>query len=216
MNGENGEDPSERRHRELIELLNELRVALPGVQVLLAFFLLVVPFSQRFSTVTPLQLRVYFAVLLCTAVAAVLLIAPSSHHPRRGVRVVLVRAAVASLARVASEWRSLRAPCILPNILTQKGREPSGLRPVFHPRFRLLLAKGVYQLAPSGADALRGKRARDAFGTTRGSQRTFAELPSPSLAPSVGFRRKEHREHGAREDCTSQFYRSATRDGCVG
>ena len=215
MNGENGEDPSERRHRELIELLNELRVALPGVQVLLAF-LLVVPLSQRFSTVTPLQLRVYFAVLLCTAVAAVLLIAPSSHHPRRGVRVVLVRAAVASLARVASEWRSLRAPCILPNILTQKGREPSGLRPVFQPRFRLLLAKGVYQLAPSTADALRGKRARDAFGTTRGSQWTFAELPSPSLAASVGFRRKEHREHGAREDCTSQFYRSATRDGCVG
>jgi hypothetical protein len=79
MNGETGEDPSERRHRELIELLNELRVALPGVQVLFAF-LLVVPFSQRFSVVTPLQLRVYFAVLLCTAVAAVLLIAPSSHH----------------------------------------------------------------------------------------------------------------------------------------
>jgi hypothetical protein len=72
----NGEDPSERRHRELIELLNELRVALPGVQVLFAF-LLVVPFSQRFSAVTPLQLRVYFAVLLCTAVAALLLIAPS-------------------------------------------------------------------------------------------------------------------------------------------
>jgi hypothetical protein len=78
MNGENGEDPSERRHRELIELLNEIRVALPGVQVLFAF-LLVVPFSQRFSVVTPLQLRVYFAVLLCTA-AAILLIAPSSHH----------------------------------------------------------------------------------------------------------------------------------------
>jgi hypothetical protein len=73
------EDEKQRRDRELIELLNELRVALPGVQVLFAF-MLIVPFSQRFSTVTPLQQYVYFAVLLCTAVSAVLLIAPSSHH----------------------------------------------------------------------------------------------------------------------------------------
>ncbi len=46
------EDEKERRDRQLIELLNELRVALPGVQVLFAF-LLIVPFSQRFSAVTP-------------------------------------------------------------------------------------------------------------------------------------------------------------------
>jgi hypothetical protein len=71
--------PRAYRARELIELLYEFRVALPGVPVLFAF-LLVVPFSQRFSVVTPLQIRVYFAVLLCTAVAAVLLIAPSTHH----------------------------------------------------------------------------------------------------------------------------------------
>ena len=56
MYGDHGEDPSERRHRELIELLNELRVALPGVQVRFTF-LLVVPFSRRFTVVTPLQLR---------------------------------------------------------------------------------------------------------------------------------------------------------------
>src|SRR5215211_7495873 len=49
-----GENHKERLNRELIELLNELRVALPGVQVLFAF-LLIVPFSQRFSSVTPLQ-----------------------------------------------------------------------------------------------------------------------------------------------------------------
>jgi hypothetical protein len=54
-------------------------VALPGVQVPFAF-LLIVPFSQQFSTVTPLQRYTYFATLLCTAVSAVLLIAPSSHH----------------------------------------------------------------------------------------------------------------------------------------
>jgi hypothetical protein len=79
MDGKDGEDQRQRRNRELIELLNELRVALPGVQVLFAF-LLIVPFSQRFSSVTTLQRHVYFAVLLCTAVSALLLIAPSSHH----------------------------------------------------------------------------------------------------------------------------------------
>ena len=69
----------ERVNRELIELLNELRVALPGVQVLFAF-LLVVPFQQRFTTVTQFQKTVYFVALLCAAVATILLIAPSANH----------------------------------------------------------------------------------------------------------------------------------------
>src|SRR5215217_1984293 len=63
------EDEQQRRNREVIELLNELRVALPGVQVLFAF-LLIVPFSQGFSSVTSQQQYVYFATLLCTGVAA--------------------------------------------------------------------------------------------------------------------------------------------------
>src|SRR5438034_2221826 len=50
------ESKEERLDRELIELLNELRVALPGVQVLFAF-LLGVPFTQRFEQVTELQDR---------------------------------------------------------------------------------------------------------------------------------------------------------------
>jgi len=54
-------------------------VALPGVQVLFAF-LLIVPFSQGFPDVTPLQRHAYFATLSCTAVSAILLITPSSHH----------------------------------------------------------------------------------------------------------------------------------------
>jgi len=82
-NQRKGEDRDEDRHerlnRELIELLNELRVALPGVQVLFAF-LLIVPFSQGFSSVTALQRYEYFATLLCTAISTVLLIAPSSQH----------------------------------------------------------------------------------------------------------------------------------------
>lgn len=74
-----GEDEHERRARELIELLQELRVVLPGVQVLFAF-LLTVPFSQGFESVSPLQQAVFFGTLVCTALSAGLLIAPSAHH----------------------------------------------------------------------------------------------------------------------------------------
>ena len=83
-----GEDPQERTARELIELLNELRVILPGVQVLFAF-LLMVPFTQRFPDLDDLETGVFFMTLLCTAVATALLIAPSAHHRilwRGGVR----------------------------------------------------------------------------------------------------------------------------------
>src|SRR3954453_8324281 len=73
------ETPHERVDRNLTELLGELRVALPGVQVLFGF-LLVVPFNQRFTGVTDFQEKVYFATLLCPAAASALLIAPSAHH----------------------------------------------------------------------------------------------------------------------------------------
>jgi hypothetical protein len=83
-----GEDPRERTARELIELLNELRVILPGVQFLFAF-LLTVPFSQRFSALDRLETGVFFMTLLCTAIATALLMAPSAQHRvlwREGVR----------------------------------------------------------------------------------------------------------------------------------
>jgi hypothetical protein len=73
------ESPQERVNRELIELLNEVRVALPGVQVLFAF-LLAVPFQQRFKQVTAFQRDVYFATLSCTFLATALMIAPSALH----------------------------------------------------------------------------------------------------------------------------------------
>jgi hypothetical protein len=73
------ESEGERLDRNLGELLQELRVALPGVQVLFAF-LLAVPFQQNFSEITPFQERVYFATLLCTAISAVLLISPTAYH----------------------------------------------------------------------------------------------------------------------------------------
>jgi fatty acid desaturase len=73
------EDYKERIDRELIELLNELRVALPGIQILFAF-LLVVPFSNRFGGITGPQRDVYMLSFLCAAAAATLLIAPSAMH----------------------------------------------------------------------------------------------------------------------------------------
>jgi len=73
------ESGSERVNRELIELLNELRVALPGVQVLFAF-LLAVPFAQGFADTTDFQQDLFFGTLLSTAVASALLIAPSAYH----------------------------------------------------------------------------------------------------------------------------------------
>jgi Family of unknown function (DUF6328) len=73
------EDEKERRDRELIELLNELRVVLPGVQVLFAF-LLTVPFSNGFSKMTDLQRNVYFVAFITATIATILLIAPSTYH----------------------------------------------------------------------------------------------------------------------------------------
>jgi amino acid transporter len=78
--GSHREETNEQRvDRNLSELLNELRVALPGVQVLFAF-LLVVPFNQRFSSTTSFQRATYFTTLLLAACSTVFLIAPSVHH----------------------------------------------------------------------------------------------------------------------------------------
>jgi hypothetical protein len=82
MNGTSprrGETEEERLDRNLNELLNELRVALPGVQVLFAF-LLGVPFAQRFSELASYQKDVYFGTLVCAAAATAFLIAPSAQH----------------------------------------------------------------------------------------------------------------------------------------
>jgi Family of unknown function (DUF6328) len=73
------ETEGERLDRNLGELLQELRVALPGVQVLFAF-LLAVPFQQNFTKITEFQKDVYFATLLLTALSAALLISPSAYH----------------------------------------------------------------------------------------------------------------------------------------
>ena len=76
------ETQKERVDREVIELLNELRVTLPGVQVLFGF-LLILPFQQRFSILNDPERVVYFVAVLATVSALICLIAPASYHRLR-------------------------------------------------------------------------------------------------------------------------------------
>lgn len=101
------ESEEERLDRNLGELLQELRVALPGVQVLFAF-LLAVPFQQNFTKISEFEKKVYFATLLLTALSAALLIAPSAYHRitfryQQKHRLVFIanRLAIAGLATLA-------------------------------------------------------------------------------------------------------------------
>lgn len=82
LRSQDDRDPSDepsRLDRELTELLNELRVVLPGVQVMLAF-LLTVPFTERFSRLTNEQETMYFVAFVASTLAVALLAAPSAHH----------------------------------------------------------------------------------------------------------------------------------------
>lgn len=76
------ESEGERLDRNLTELIQELRVALPGIQILFAF-LLVVPFQRGWVEVTNFEKSVYYATLLCTAASSIFLIAPTARHRMR-------------------------------------------------------------------------------------------------------------------------------------
>jgi hypothetical protein len=102
-----GESEKERLDRNLEQLLQELRVALPGVQVLFAF-LLTVPFAQGFTSLTEFERHTYFFVLMTTALATALLIAPTAIHRslfRRGMKHEIVmqsnRVSIAGLCVLA-------------------------------------------------------------------------------------------------------------------
>jgi hypothetical protein len=84
----------ERANRELVELLTELRIVLPGVQVLFAF-LLTVPLSGRFEQLNHYERTLYLCAFFASAIAAVLLIAPTPYHRirfRKGDKEALLRA----------------------------------------------------------------------------------------------------------------------------
>jgi hypothetical protein len=86
------ETRAQRLDRNLSELLQELRVAQAGVQILFAF-LLTVAFTQRFASASSAQKTWYVVTLLLCAASAALLIAPVSMHRlvfRRGMRSELV------------------------------------------------------------------------------------------------------------------------------
>ncbi len=76
------ETPKERADRELIELLNELRVVLPGVTVLFAF-LLAVPFAKGWPKVTPFERDVFVVAVIAAGASIAFLTAPSSYHRLR-------------------------------------------------------------------------------------------------------------------------------------
>jgi hypothetical protein len=104
---ERDETEAQRIDRNFNELLGELRVALPGVQVLFAF-LLTVPFAQGFTTLSGFERDLYLIVLLLTALATALLIAPTAYHRvlfRRGYKPEILffanRATMAGLAVLA-------------------------------------------------------------------------------------------------------------------
>jgi Na+/melibiose symporter-like transporter len=88
-----GEDEQTRLARNMGELLQELRVAQAGVQILFAF-LLSVTFSARFAQATALQRTTLTVTILLTTVSAALLIAPVVWHRlyfRQGRRADIIR-----------------------------------------------------------------------------------------------------------------------------
>ena len=105
--GGRSETELERYDRNLTELMGELRVALPGVQVLFGF-LLVIPFDARFKAASGAQRGLYFAALALTLLTSILLIAPTMLHRlrfRTGEKAYIVttsnRFAVAGLSTLA-------------------------------------------------------------------------------------------------------------------
>jgi hypothetical protein len=113
---ERDETPKEQADRELLELLNELRVVLPGVTVLLAF-LLAVPFAKGWSRVTTFQRDVFVVAFLASAVSVAFLAAPSSYHRlrfRQGDKARLVRLGnTLAIAGIAAAAVALEAVVLL-------------------------------------------------------------------------------------------------------
>jgi amino acid transporter len=102
------ERSKEELDQEWGELVEEHRLAMPGVQVLFAF-LLILPFQNRFESLTTMQEYVYFAALLCATVAIVLLITPTASHrlqwrqdDKEALMVMATRAAIAATVFIAS------------------------------------------------------------------------------------------------------------------
>src|SRR5215217_9305533 len=105
-----GETVDQVLDRNVAELLQELRVAFTGVQILFAF-LLGMAFTQRFTLLQAFDLVVYTVALLSTATATMLLIAPVSFH-----RIVFRRRQKAALVVVADRLLMVGLALLIPAI----------------------------------------------------------------------------------------------------
>jgi hypothetical protein len=105
-----GETVDQVLDRNVAELLQELRVAFTGVQILFAF-LLSLAFTQRFEELDGFDLAVYTTALMCTALATMLLIAPVSFH-----RLVFRRRQKAALVVVADRLLIVGLAILVPAI----------------------------------------------------------------------------------------------------
>jgi cobalamin synthase len=95
-----GESEEERWQRNFNELLQELRVAQTGVQILFAFLLTLV-FSARFSELSSVQRDVYLVALLSAAGSVSMIIAPVAYH-----RILFRRRRKPEIVRIAHRMAS--------------------------------------------------------------------------------------------------------------
>ena len=105
-----GESVDQVLDRNVAELLQELRVAFTGVQILFGF-LLSLAFTQRFGELDGFDLTIYTVALLCTALATMLLMAPVSFH-----RLVFRRRQKAALVVVADRLLIVGLALLVPAI----------------------------------------------------------------------------------------------------
>jgi amino acid transporter len=136
------ETTPERLDRNTVELLNELRIAGTGIQVMFAF-LLVVPFNTRWTMVDGFERTVYFVTLLLVALAAFLLMAPPIHHRllfRHGEKPFLLRIAnylaIAGMACLALGFVGILM--LISDVVV------GGIAPVLVPGIAALLVGGLW------------------------------------------------------------------------
>jgi cbb3-type cytochrome oxidase subunit 3 len=150
------ESEFQRDDRNLAELLQELRVAGLGVQVLFGF-LLGLPFTMRFAALSPAQRQLYMASLLLAAVSTALLLAPVAYHRlvfRRQQKEHLIRAAnVMAICGLVTVGLAISAA-----VLLVAGYVDHGLPSVLIAVFTLCLFGSLWFALPL---ARRGQRETD-------------------------------------------------------
>ncbi|MGW7002768.1 DUF6328 family protein [Streptomyces sp. NPDC054933] len=120
------ETPEERADRNLVELLQELRVVQTGVQIVFAF-LLGLAFTSRFPQLNDFQVATYVATLLFTVIASAVLAAPVALHRglfHRGAkpRIVALSARLALIGLAALALALNGAVLLLMDVVLGRGR----------------------------------------------------------------------------------------------